>query len=154
LKGEYSYNNGESMTKVTLRSGTVRHFFFFNDKLWKVYDEHKLSKSGPLGESFEDAVKVLSKKLGAAPKKLQADFKARNFEEAVWRGNSMSIRAINRGGDTVAIVYSDASVESNLTSLRKNKPAEGNALDSEVSNALRKAPAPPAAEAGDKKKKK
>jgi hypothetical protein len=152
LKGEYSYNNGESMTKVTLRSGTVRHFFFFDDKLWKIYDEHKLGKGGPLGESFEDAVKVLSKKLGAPPKKLAADSKGRIFEEAAWRGREMNIRAINRGADLVGIVYSDAGIEGNLSALRKNKPAEGTALDNDVSDALRKAPEPSAAEAADKAK--
>src|SRR4051812_18419778 len=54
LKGEYSYRNAESMATLRLRSGTERHFFFFSDKLWKVYDEHKLAKGGPLGENFEE----------------------------------------------------------------------------------------------------
>ncbi|HEX7669754.1 MAG TPA: hypothetical protein VF395_09235, partial [Polyangiaceae bacterium] len=29
IGGEYSYNNGESMTQLKLRSGTQRYFFFF-----------------------------------------------------------------------------------------------------------------------------
>jgi len=73
LKGEYSYANGESMARLTLRSGTERYFFFFNDRLWKVYDEHKLKKGSPLGESYADAVKVLTGKYGNPPKKLPAN---------------------------------------------------------------------------------
>ena len=42
LKGEYSYNNGESFARTQLAGGTQRFFFFFNDRLWKIYDEYKL----------------------------------------------------------------------------------------------------------------
>src|SRR5207248_8412379 len=68
LKNEYSYNNGESLATLRLRSGTERHFFFFSDKLWKVYDEHKLAKGGTLGENFAEATKILSKRFGVPGK--------------------------------------------------------------------------------------
>jgi hypothetical protein len=158
LKGEYSYRNGESMTKVTLRSGTVRHFFFFDDKLWKIYDEHKLRKGGPLGESYDEAVKVLSKRFRAGPKKVAADFnKNQPFEEAQWKGEDLMVRAIDRGGDLIALVYVDPSVQGRLGDLRKNKLEDGHTMDSAVSDALRPKEAPPPAEEdkgkGKKKKK-
>ena len=68
LKPEYSYMNGESMAKVPLKNGT-RYFFFFTDKLWKVYDEYKLTAGGPLGNTFDTAIESLSKRFGAPPKK-------------------------------------------------------------------------------------
>lgn len=37
LKGEYTYGNKESMTKLVLRTGVTRNFFF-DDKLWRSYD--------------------------------------------------------------------------------------------------------------------
>ncbi|MGC4065993.1 MAG: hypothetical protein QM784_15355 [Polyangiaceae bacterium] len=84
LSGEYGYNNGESMAKITLNGGTVRHFFFFTDRLWKVYDEYKLGKTSKLGASWEDAIKALTDLFGDAPQVVAPDFAAgRNFDEAI-----------------------------------------------------------------------
>lgn len=140
LKGEYSYNNGESMSSVTLKSGTKRYVFFFNDKLWKIYDEHKLRQGGPLGENFKEAVGILTKKFGGTPVVLQADFaKGRSFEEAVWKDSSTIIRAVNRE-PVLGMVYVDRSVQENLPSLRRNKPVDPHAMDREVSDVTAKPP--------------
>lgn len=143
LKGEYSYANGESMGRLTLRSGTERYFFFFGDKLWKVYDEHKLKKGTPLGETYEGAVKVLAGKFGGAPKKVPANAdKGQMFDESVWTTPDMVIRAIDRG-NIIAVIYADRDVQESLAQRRKNKPKDEMAMDKDVMAALKKSEPPP-----------
>ena len=154
LKGEYSYANGESMGRLTLRSGTERYFFFFGDKLWKVYDEHKLKKGSALGETYEGAVKVLATKFGSAPKKAPASpEKGQFFDESVWTTPDMVIRAIDRG-NVIAVVYTDRDVQENLAQRRRNKPKNETEMDKDVANALKKSEAAPDPKKGDKKPKK
>jgi len=152
LKGEYSYNNGESLAIVTLPSGTKRHFFFFNDKLWKIYDEHKLKKDGNLGENFQEAVKALAKRFGAAPKMITADYdKGRPFDEAEWKDPDKIIRAVDRG-QTLAVVYADRKVQEDLPRYRKAKAQNGpEPIDKDVAMVTKKAEEP--VKPGDKDKK-
>ena len=154
LKGEYSYNNAESMATLRLRSGTERHFFFFSDKLWKVYDEHKLKKGSALGETYEGAVKVLATKFGSAPKKAPASpEKGQSFDESVWTTPDMIIRAIDRG-NVIAVVYADRETQEDLPKRRRNKPKNETEMDKDVANALKKSEAAPDPKKGDKKPKK
>ena len=153
LKGEYSYANGESMGRLTLRSGTERYFFFFGDKLWKVYDEHKLKKGSPLGETYEGAVKVLATKFGLAPKKAPASpEKGQSFDESVWTTPDMIIRAIDRG-NVIAVVYADRETQEDLPKRRRNKPKNDSAMDPDVANALKKSEAAPDPKKDEKSKK-
>jgi hypothetical protein len=143
IKGEYSYANGESMARLTLRSGTERYFFFFNDKLWKVYDEHKLKKGTPLGENYAAAVKTLQGKFGGAPKKVPANpDKGQNFDESVWVTSDMVIRALDRDS-IIAVVYADRDVQEDLPKRRRNHPKNESAMDPDVANALKKSEPPP-----------
>jgi hypothetical protein len=146
LKGEYSYNNGESMAKVTMRSGGQRYFFFMTNKLWKVYDEHKLREGGPLGGSFDEAVKLLTKKLKVAPKMVQADFAAnRSFDEAQWSDGDTIVRIINRE-PVAGVVYVDQDIQNNLAKYRRNKVEDPHALDRDVAAVTRKPEEPKAPE--------
>jgi hypothetical protein len=143
LKGEYSYANGESMARLTLRSGTERYFFFFNDRLWKVYDEHKLKKGSPLGEDYPSAIKVLASKYGAQPKKVAANAdKEQYFDESVWTTPDTVIRALNRDS-TLAVAYADREVQEDLPKRRRNHLKNENAMDPDVANALKKSDPPP-----------
>jgi hypothetical protein len=145
LKGEYSYQNGESLAYVTLRDGTKRHFFFFNDKLWKIYDEHKLRRGSSLGTSYDEAVKILSKKLRTQPTKVPQDFeKGQTYAEAVWKDDNKYVRALNREGEgIIALVYVEKEVQDNLARYRKNRPKNPHEMDRAVESALRKAEPPP-----------
>jgi hypothetical protein len=135
LKGEYSYNNGESMATLRLRSGTERHFFFFSDKLWKVYDEHKLAKGGTLGENFAEATKILSKRFGVAGKLVPADYdKGQPYDEMQWKDPEKTIRAVDRG-NVLGMVYADRTVADNLAQYRKNKAEDLHAMDKDVAAA-------------------
>jgi len=143
LKGEYSYANGESMARLTLRSGTERFFFFFNDRLWKVYDEHKLKKGTPLGDNYAGAVKVLQGKYGAAPKKVPANpEKGQNFDESVWTTPDMVIRALDRDS-IMAVVYADRDTQEDLPHRRKNHMKNETEMDKDVAGALKKSDPPP-----------
>jgi hypothetical protein len=148
-KGEYSYNNGESMSRLTLKSGTQRIVYFFSDKLWKIYDEHKLRAGGPLGADYKEAVGILTKKFGIAPVMSQPDFaKGRNFEEAWWKDSTTIIRAVNRG-PVLAMVYVDRSVQENLSSMRKQHAEDPHEMDRDVAAVTKKSEP----EVDEKKKK-
>jgi hypothetical protein len=151
LKGEYSYSNGESMTHLTVRSGTTRNFFFFKDKLWKIYDEHKLPSGGPYGENWEEALKILTKKFGAAPKLEEPDYaRGKNFQEAHWTDGTTYIRAVNRE-PVLGLVWADAAVQTNLSKHRPNRPDNPHAMDKDVLDVTKK-PDPPPEEKPDKGK--
>ncbi len=154
LKGEYSYANGESMGRMTLKSGTERYFFFFSDRLWKVYDAHKLKKGSPLGETYDEAVKKLGPKLGGPGKRMPAKPDAgQSFDETQWTTADMVIRAIDRG-DVVAVVWADREIQEKLPSMRKNKMKDQHAMDPDVASALKKnETADPKKEVKDEKKK-
>ncbi len=156
LKGEYSYGNGESMTRVTLRTGTTRNFFFFSDKLWLVYDEHRLRPGGAYGESFEEALKLLTKRFGAVePQIVEPNYAiGRSFTEARWTDGTVIVRAINREhGKVIGMAYADAKVWNNLATYRKNKLTDPHAVDKDVAAATRKEePKPPPADPKKKKK--
>jgi len=144
LKGEYSYRNGESMATLRLRSGTEPHFFFFSDKLWKVYDEHKLTKGGTLGENFEEAVKILNKRFGAPGKLVPANYeKGQPFDEVQWRDPEKLIRAVDRG-NILGMVYASKTYVDNIAQYRKNQPEDLHEMDKDVAAAT----AHPPTEAG------
>ncbi|MEI9939858.1 MAG: hypothetical protein WDO69_21780 [Pseudomonadota bacterium] len=142
LKGEYSYNNAESMATLRLRNGTERHFFFFSDKLWKVYDEHKLVKGGTLGETFEEATKILSKRFGVPGKLVPADYdKGQPYDEVQWRDPDKLIRAIDRSSNHIlGMVYTDRTVQDNLAQYRKNKAVDLHEMDKDVAAATANPP--------------
>jgi hypothetical protein len=153
LKGEYSYANGESMGRMTLKSGTERYFFFFSDKLWKVYDAHKLKKGSPLGETYDEAVKKLGPRFGGPGKRMPAKPDAgQSFDETHWTTADMLIRAIDRG-DVMAVVYCDRDVQERLPQMRKNKMKDQHAMDPDVASALKKNEPPPDPKKDDKSKK-
>ena len=153
LKGEYSYANGESMGRMTLKSGTERYFFFFSDKLWKVYDAHKLKKGSPLGETYDEAVKKLGPKFGGPGKRMPAKpDTGQSFDETQWTTADMVIRAIDRG-DVMAVVYCDRDTQERLPQLRKNKMKDQHSMDPDVASALKKNEPPPDPKKDDKAKK-
>ena len=151
LKGEYSYANGESMGRLTLKSGTERYFFFFSDKLWKVYDAHKLKEGGPLGASYAEAVKKLNTRFGSPGKKVPANqATGQNFDETHWLTTDMLIRAVDRG-DLLAVVYCDREIQEKLPSMRRNKPKDQHSMDPDVAAALKKSDAPAEPKKDEKK---
>ena len=62
LKGEYTYNNKESKMEL-VRKGITMHFFFIQDKLWKILVERKLGEKEAAGKDFADAKSKVDKDL-------------------------------------------------------------------------------------------
>ncbi|HTA94345.1 MAG TPA: hypothetical protein VK745_32415 [Polyangiaceae bacterium] len=152
LKGEYSYRNGESMASLRLRSGTERHFFFFSDKLWKVYDEHKLTKGGTLGENFQEAIKILEKRFGAPGKLVPANYdKGQPFDEVQWRDPEKVIRAVDLG-PILGMVYASKTYVDNIAQYRKNQPEDLHEMDKDVAAATAHPPTDPSKPNADKDK--
>lgn len=158
LKGEYSYGNKESLARMPARTRDdgkdipARNFFFFNDKLWKIYEEYKLGPKSNLGVDFDSAVKKLSKVFGAEPQKVAADFqKGQSFDEAIWRDGEKIIRALDRG-DTLGMVFVEKATQDNLAKLRTHQVVDQHELDKDVKAATANPPTqagPP--KEGDKK---
>ena len=153
LKGEYSYGNGESMSHVVINGDVRRNFFFFSDRLWKIYDEYPLRNGSELGLTFEDAVGRLTARFESEPERIEQDpANGQPFEEARWTGPTMIIRVLNRE-PTLAVVFIDKSVQDSLSSRRKSRMANPQAIDRDVSAIVRdKNPSGPAKD--EKKKKK
>jgi len=134
LNGEYSYGNDESMAKLDLGNGIVRHFFFFDDRLWKIYDEVTLKEGSSFGTSFGTAVAFAKSQFGTDPKKIEPDYdRGINYEMAEWRDGTTILRLYNREAQKiVAVVFIDESVQSKLPTLRKNRPQDPTAVDPAV----------------------
>lgn len=154
LKGEYTYLNKESMMTLS-RDGMKRHFFFIQEKLWKIIDEHTLGEGNPRGKDFQSAVVQLAKSFGVAGRVIPPDpEKGRYVTEVDWKDAATHFRAIERGGDAIAFAYEDLVTLSSLDSLRPNKPADANAIDPAVASAVRKEEpsAPPPSDKSAQKK--
>jgi len=152
LRGEYTYLNKESLMSLT-RVGQTTHFFFIQDKLWKIIQEHKLGEGSPLGKTWEEAVIKHVKLFGVPGRVLEADYeKGRASTEVVWKDVATHVRVIQRSDTAVAVALEDRGTLSNLVALRPNKPAATDEIDPAVSAAIRggKAPEPPPAPAPEK----
>lgn len=142
LKGEFTYNNKEAKMELT-RKGVTFHFFFIQDKLWKIIEERKLGEKEAAGKDFTDAAAKISKDLGAPGRVQQPDAaKGIHFQEVDWKDSKNHLRLIDRGS-SVGFAYEDLTTLGNLATLRPNKPADPNAIDPSVANITRKDPPPP-----------
>src|SRR5689334_7468908 len=85
LKGEYSYLNKESMMTLS-RDGGKRYFFFIQDKLWKIIDEHALGEGSARGKDFQAAAVKLATSLGVPGRVTPPDpDKGRYVTEVDWK---------------------------------------------------------------------
>jgi hypothetical protein len=154
LKGEYSYQNKESLMTLT-RNGQTRHFFFIQDRLWKVIDEVKLD-GGALGKNLQEAAVKMSSKFGAPGRVIPPNEDAGIFITTVdWKDSKTHVRLMERSDTAVAVAYEDSATLANIDNLRTNKPKQEEAIDPAVAAAIRGAePPPPPPPPDDKNKKK
>jgi hypothetical protein len=144
LKGEYTYNNKESLLTVD-RKGATRHLFLIQDRLWKIIDEHHLSDASPYGKDFQAAMVKLSALFGV-PGRIQPPDPAKGqFVTVVdWKDSRSHLRAIERGDTQFALVYEDLDTLSRLASLRPNQEVTESLVDPAVADIVRKDDAPAA----------
>jgi hypothetical protein len=153
LKGEYTYQNKESLLLLT-RDGVRQHFFFIQDKLWKIIDDQTLSETSPYGKDFPGAVVKIATKLGASVRVTPPDpDQGRFVTEVDWKDSTTHLRVIERGETAVALAYEDLATLGNLAALRPNNPVATDGIDPDVAAAVRKDDAPPAPPAPPPKKK-
>ncbi|WP_437487219.1 hypothetical protein WME75_06370 [Sorangium sp. So ce1014] len=154
LKGEYTYLNKESMMTLT-RDGGKRYFFFIQDKLWKIIDEHALGEGNARGKDYQSAVVKLSTTFGLPGRVTPPEpEKGRYVTEVDWKDAATHFRAIERSEGEIAFAYEDLVTLSSLESLRPNKPVDANAIDPAVASAVRKEEPPPGPPPTDKPAKK
>jgi hypothetical protein len=135
LAGEFTYNNGETMTQFPQRSGVHRYLFFFGNHLWKVYDVHKLGKKSKMGADYAGAVDTLTKQLGKPPRVRKPDPSAgRNLDTADWQDKETIIRLTDRGDGSAALAYIDRKIEEGIDKFRPNKGPGKEELDRDVSD--------------------
>lgn len=133
IRSEYSYKNKESLMSIK-RQGKTRFFFFFNDRLWKVYDEVPLADGGPLGKTYLEAVNKLNAQLNAQGR-VQSPNAAHGIELTTvdWKDGASHLRAVDRSGDRlVGLAVEESSTYSNLAALRPNKPSDPNEIDPSI----------------------
>ena len=153
LRGEFTYQNKESLMTLN-HKGQATHFFFIQDKLWKVIDEIKLTDTYPLGKTFQDVAVKLSAKHGVPGRVLPADA-TRAAVEIDWKDSNTHLRVIQRSDTAIGMAYEDNGTVANLVALRPNKPVADSGIDPSVAAIMRGGgdngppPPPPAA---DKKK--
>lgn len=152
LRGEYSYRNKEALMTFN-RKGQATHFFFIQEKLWKVIEEMKLSDATPIGKSFQEVAIKLSAKHGIPGRVLAPDANRASME-IDWRDANTHLRVIQRSDTAVGLAYEDVGTVANLGSLRANKPVQDDGIDPSVAAIMRGSdPAPPPPEKKDDKKK-
>jgi len=151
LRGEYTYNNRECVYNLD-RNGLRTWFFFIQDRLWKVIEEHKLNDKHPLGKTYQEAVVKMSTDFGVPGRVIPPDGTNRFALEVDWKDATSHLRAIQRGESAMGLAFEDNGTLANLASLRPNKPAQDNGVDPDVAAALGK-PSPEPGPPDPKKKK-
>ncbi|MEY4548171.1 MAG: hypothetical protein RL685_4366 [Pseudomonadota bacterium] len=148
FREEFAHGNAEAMssTKVLRRGGATesaakavgytRRFFFFQDKLWKVYDEYRLEPQGPLGASFKDATDRIAASLAPNAKRTRGPTSP--WESVLFDTGTSRVRVIKLAADRVAVVRADNVLAKTVLDARvKNAPVAKPALDEDTQAALR-----------------
>ena len=142
LRGEYSYNNQETMMTLA-RNGENIEFFFIQNRLWKMIGEHHLAESSSYGKDFQTAVTKFASLYGVAGRLLQPDNTSRFAVEVDWKDAANHLRIIQRSDTLIGVALEDIGTWQALPSLRPNKPTADNGIDPSVAAAMRKEEAPP-----------
>lgn len=152
LAAEYTYRNKETLMMVD-RAGKVRYFFFIKGRLWKIIDVLSVGEKSSWGKSFDEAVIKLVKHYGVAGRVLEPDpTKNRPMREVDWKDSVSQVRAIDWGGDKVALAFQDGVTVADLDTLRSNKAAKANEVDAKVKASAAQQPPSPTPPKVDAKK--
>lgn len=146
FREEFEHNNGETMTSVkvvrpagegsTKGVSYTRRFFFFQDKLWKIYDEYKLDAQGLLGADFKEATARVEASAGAGAKRTRgADSK---YETVTLDAGQTRVRVVKLGDDRVAVVRADSALAKEVLDRRAQQAKEPeNELDEDIQAVIR-----------------
>jgi hypothetical protein len=162
LRAEYGYQNGEAIL-IDDRGDRRRYYFLFGGRLYKFVDVHKLGEKSKWGKTFDEAVAKLNKAYShfddkntpvteIQGRRREADAAAgRPFVEVDWKDSKTVVRAIEWGGDELALAFQDPSVAASLPEKRKGKELSNEAqVDTNVTDVMRPKGAPPGPAAPEK----
>jgi hypothetical protein len=144
FKEEFAHGNGETMTAAQLqRRGSggkgvsyTRRFFFFQNRLWKIYDEYRLEAEGPLGADFKDATSRVVASLGTAAKRTRGP--ESQWENVVFDSGPSRVRVVKLPANRVAVVRSDnALAREVLDSRAKHVQTAEAPLDEDIRAVIR-----------------
>lgn len=164
LKGEYGYNNKETLLSID-REGRRRFFFFSAERLYKIYDQYPLSETGPYGKTFAEAVNRTNGLLKGNGRALPPDpAHGRYLPQVDWRDKDAKtnhFRLVDRSGEgVVGVAIEDLEVAKTLATTRIAKAVDPLAIDPTIEQVTakqasdpNKAPPAPSGSAAPKKKK-
>ena len=141
LKGEYSYKNNEMLMSLN-RAGITRYFFFFSQRLYKIYDSIPLKEDGELGGTYQDAVTALSKRYGVGGRVLPVDESQGRFATTVdWVDATMKVRAIDRSNENlVGLVFEERATADRLAGIRAQQKGDDSGIDPSIQAITRPGP--------------
>lgn len=148
FREEFAHGNGETMTSVKVvrpapgsagpakQVSYTRRFFFFQDKLWKIYDEYRLGADGLFGATFKDATARVEASLGATAKRTRGPDSA--YENVTFDSGETRVRVVKLGEDRVALVRSDNALAREVLDRRaQNANAPEVQLDEDIQAVIR-----------------
>jgi hypothetical protein len=146
FREEFVHGNGETMTSVKVvrpaaeGSGKgvsyTRRFFFFQDKLWKVYDEYKLEARGLFGADFKEATVRVEASAGAGVKRTRGP--ESKFENVTLDAGSTRVRLVKLGENRIALVRSDNALAQQVLDRRAQQvQTSDNLLDDDIQAVIR-----------------
>jgi hypothetical protein len=116
----------------------TRRFFFYRDKLWKIYDEYRLDAASPFGGDFKEAAARVEASLGKAAKRTRGPDS--QFENVTFDAGNTRVRVVKLPKDSIAIVRSDAALTKEVLDRRAQqiaKAGEPAALDDDIQAVIR-----------------
>jgi hypothetical protein len=116
----------------------TRRFFFYRDKLWKVYDEYRLDAASPFGADFKDATARVEASLGKTAKRTRGP--ESEFENVAFDAGNTRVRVVKLPKDSIAIVRSDAALTKEVLDRRAQqvaKAGEPEALEDDIQAVIR-----------------
>jgi hypothetical protein len=116
----------------------TRRFFFYRDKLWKIYDEYRLEAASPFGADFKEATARVEASLGKTAKRTRGP--ESQFENVTFDAGNTRVRVVKLPKDSIAIVRSDAALTKEVLDRRAQqvaKAGEPASLDDDIQAVIR-----------------
>ena len=148
FREEFAHGSDETMTSSKLvrhqpgepkdAKGTpyTRRFFFFQDKLWKVYDEYHLDAASPWGADFKEATARVEATLKGAKRTRGPESQ---FENVTFDAGDTRVRLVKLAADKVALVRADTALTKAVLDRRAQqaKAADSAELDDDIQAVIR-----------------
>lgn len=114
----------------------TRRLFFFQDRLWKIYDEYLLEPQGPLGADFKEATARVEASLGTGTKRTRGP--ESKWENVVFENAASRVRVVKLPTNHIAVVRSDNALAREVLDKRSHQvQATDEKLDADIQAVIR-----------------